>query len=198
MDRDTATRRGNARRTEILDGLIDLFLAEGFLGMSLEQLAGRLRCSKTTLYTVASSKEQLVTAVVRAFFRRSTDEVEERLAQEEGATERIGVYLEAIATALTPASPQFYADVNEFLPTREIYLHNTSVAAQRVQQLVTEAAGPEGAIDAEFIGAVAGSVMSSIQSGQLTKNTSMNDATAYRLLAELIVAGVFRSTRSRR
>jgi AcrR family transcriptional regulator len=71
----TRRSRGAARRTEILEGLIELFLAEGFSRFNLDDLATHLQCSKSTLYVVAPSKEQLITAVVRAFFRRATDQL---------------------------------------------------------------------------------------------------------------------------
>lgn len=182
--------RHSTRRAEILDDLVQIFLAEGFLCFSLEDLAVRLQCSKSTLYVVAPSKEQLITAVVRAFFRRATDRVEETLETEHDPVERIGVYLEAISRELAPASSRFFADLDAFEPAREIYLNNTAIAAQRVQQLVTETEPTGHTLDAAFIGAVAGTVMASIQRGELASTTSLTDAESYRLLADLIVAGV--------
>ncbi len=183
----TASR---TRRDEVLDGLVAMFLADGFLDLGLDDVAARLRCSKSTLYAVAPSKEQLITAVTREFFRRSTEQVEQRLAAEPDPRRRIRAYLDAIAEALAPASPAFYADVNDFAPAREVYRRNTAIAARRVQELVTEAKGPDGAVDATFVGAVAAAVMSSIQSGEMEASTSLGDATAYRLLADLIDASV--------
>ena len=58
------------RQTELLDQLEALFLAEGFAGFTLDDLAGRLHCSKSTLYALAGSKEQLAMRVVRHFFRK--------------------------------------------------------------------------------------------------------------------------------
>ncbi len=169
---------------------MEMFLAEGFLSFSLEDLAVRLQCSKSTLYGVAPSKEQLITAVVRAFFRRATDRVEERLERESDPVARIGTYLEAISGELSPASTSFFHDLGEFGPAREIYLRNTAIAARRVQDLVTAAKSEGQQLDAAFIGAVAGTVMEAIQRGEIESMTSLNDAASYRLLADLIVAGV--------
>jgi AcrR family transcriptional regulator len=174
----------------VLTGLIDLFLAEGFGGFSVEDLAARLQCSKSTLYAVAPSKEQLITAVVRAFFRRSTDRVEARLADEREPAARISEYLDAIAGELGPASPAFYADLDAYAPAREIYERNTAIAARRVQELVREAQHPGHPINAAFLGAVTAQAMASIQQGQMRKLTGMDDAAAYRALAELLAAGV--------
>jgi AcrR family transcriptional regulator len=185
-------RRPSARRTELLNGLVEIFLAEGFARFSLEDFATRLQCSKSTLYVVAPSKEQLITAVVRAFFRRATERVEARLAAETDPVRRISVYLEAIAGELAPAAAAFYTDLDSFEPAREIYSRNTVLAARRVRDLVGDAEQPGRPVDAAFIGAVAAKAMESIQQGELRTLTSLDDATAYRALADLIVAGVVR------
>jgi AcrR family transcriptional regulator len=190
------TTQRTARRDQIVDGLVTLFLAEGFRSFSIEDWSSRLQCSKSTLYLVAASKEQVITAVVRSFFRRATERVEACVAEESDPITRIGTYLEAISTELAPASPTFFADLGEFAPAREIYLQNTAIAAARVQELVA-AAGQEDSLDAAFVGAVAGTVMEAIQRGEIESMTSLNDAAAYRLLADLIVAGVTRSTSRR-
>ena len=63
----TSLAFGTRRRTELFDALIDLFLSEGFAHLTLDDIAARLRCSKSTLYTLAGSKEQLVRAAIRVF-----------------------------------------------------------------------------------------------------------------------------------
>jgi AcrR family transcriptional regulator len=181
---------GSARHSQILSGLVGLFLAEGFLVFSVEDFALRLQCSKSTLYGVAPSKEQLITAVVRAFFRGATERIEVRMELESDPVRRIGTYLDAIAVELAPASATFFADLDAFAPAGEIYTQNTAIAARRVQKLVKAAERPGHTLDAAFIGAVAGTVMESIQRGEMETVTSLNDAAAYRLLADLIVAGV--------
>src|SRR5664280_1475061 len=56
-------RKWTRRQSELFDRLVDLFLIEGFADLTLEDIAGRLRCSKSTLYALAHSKEQLAVAV---------------------------------------------------------------------------------------------------------------------------------------
>ncbi len=182
--------RGSARREELMDSLIGIFLAEGFAGFSVEDLAVRLQCSKSTLYAVAPSKEQLIAAVARAFFRRAADRVEARLATRTEPAERIAAYLDGIAAELAPASALFYADVDAFAPTREIYSRNTEIAARRVQQLVRDAERPGRPVDAVFVGAVVAQVMAAIQQGRIRELTGLDDAASYRALAHLIVSGV--------
>ena len=134
----TRTTQRSARRDEVLDGLVALFLAEGFRSFSIEDWAGRLQCSKSTLYLVAASKEQLITAAVRAFFRRATDRVEARVAEESDPIGRIGTYLEAISTELAPASARFFADASSIViarPGRAIALSTMNASPLRALRI---------------------------------------------------------------
>src|SRR5215203_4035793 len=124
-----------ARREELVELLISLFLRDGFAQLSLDEMARHAKCSKTTLYAVGASKEQIILAVVRAFFRRSTDEISARLDPHAPAADRIVTYLTLISEALAPATAYFFADLDAYPPAREIYQQNTKVAAAYVQQL---------------------------------------------------------------
>lgn len=181
--------RGSVRREELLDDLIALFLAEGFAGLSVGELAARMRCSRSTLYLVAPSKEQLVVEVVRTFFRRAADRIEARLAACPDPAERLGLYLTAVAEELEPASESFYADLAGFRPGADVYRENTRFAARRVQELVAEGvdAGVLRSVDASFVGAAVSQVMSAIQNGEIEAATGLVDADAYRHLADLVL-----------
>src|SRR4051812_23164241 len=126
---DIRSTRGQARRDELLDELVTLVLAEGFGTFTLDELARRLRCSKTTLYGLAASKEQLVVAVVKRFFQRATAAVEERAAAPADHREQISVYLLAVAEQLQPASPAVFADVAGLAPGPEVFGGNPRPAA---------------------------------------------------------------------
>lgn len=175
-------------RTDVLrDQIMEILLAEGFMSMQMSDLAARLSCSKSTLYAIAPSKEQLLVVIVRTFFRRATERVEAAVDPKAPAVQRIGAYLDAVAVELAPASPAFFADLERFAPAGDIYRQNTQIAAARVQALVLEAA-PD--IDPTFLGAVARLVMESIHRGDISRDTGLDDSAAYRALSALIRAGV--------
>lgn len=183
------------RRAELLDHLVEMFLAEGFRGFGIGDLAARLRCSRSTLYAVAPSKEQIVLVVVRAYFRRAAERIEERVAAEPDPALRLHVYLTAVADQLAPASAAFHRDLAAYPPAAEVYADNTALAARRVQQLVTAGvqAGAMRAVDpvdAVFVGAAVARVMSGIQSGAIGAATGLDDAAAYARLADLVTRGL--------
>ena len=184
----------SARQADVFQRLIALTLERGFAGYTLEQAAIVLRCSKSTIYALAGSREQLIRAVVVAFFRDAAGHVEERVAAETDPVRRIQVYLMAVADELRPASAQFMDDVAGFAPAREIYERNTAIAAERVKQLILDGIASDAFRDVPtaFIAEVVSSVMVRIQQREVAKNTGLTDAEAYADLANLIVNGIIK------
>ena len=184
----------SARQADVFRRLIALTLERGFAGYTLEQAAIVLRCSKSTIYALAGSREQLIRAVVVAFFRDAAERVEERVALEPDPARRVEAYLLAVADELLPASAQFMDDVAAFPPAREIYERNTAIAAQRVRELILD--GIENKVfrdvPSAFIAEVVSSVMVRIQQREVFASTGLTDAEAYADLASLVVNGIIR------
>jgi AcrR family transcriptional regulator len=181
-----------SRREALLDGLVDLFLAEGVAQLTLADIAARLRCSKSTLYALGPSKEQLVAAAVRRFFRTAAEEVEQRVVAHRRASDRLAVYLGAVADALRPASDAFMRDVVRHPSGAEVYRRNTELAAGRVGDLIRDGVKQREfrEVHAAFIADVIASTMERIQSGEIARATGMSDAEAYDELAALVVHGL--------
>ena len=182
--------RASVRQDELIQELIELFIREGFLGLSIEDIARELKRSKSTLYSVADSKEQIFVAVARAFFRRATARIEEQLQDADERHGRIGSYLKAISDEFASASPQYFADLDAFSPTRDIYRANMDAASQRVQDLVLEAVPETSRADATFLGTVAAQIMEAVHRGEIEQSTGLEHPAAYRALGNLIEAGV--------
>ena len=181
-----------ARRTELFDALIHLFLAGGFANLTLDDIAARLKCSKSTLYTLADSKEQLVRAATVHFFRRATEMVEARVAKVIGPRDGITTYLSAVGEALSVASDRFMTDLDAFAPAREVYEKNTRIAARRIQELITEGVntGEFRKVNAAFAADLAATMMVRIQRGEVRSGTGLDDARAYRELAAILTRGI--------
>jgi AcrR family transcriptional regulator len=182
-----------ARRADLLDRLCDLFLAEGFAHFTLGDLAARLHCSKSTLYTLADSKEQLAVRVVGHYFKRATDHVEQRGVHGiDDVAERVRAYLDAASEALRPASRQFIDDVAAQSATRETYEANARAAADRLCGFIDEgvARGAFRPVRAAFVAEVIGRTVSGIQRGEVGANTGLTDAEAFAELAQFLLGGL--------
>jgi excisionase family DNA binding protein len=186
--------RLTTRQRQLVDELVDLFLAEGFARLTLDEVAARLGCSKRTLYALADSKEQLAVRAVRFFFRRSTDQVEAAIARTRSPATKVTRYLEAVAEALRPAGEEFRRDLAHTAATREVYEQNTAAAAGRVRQLIDEGIQADAfrPVSAALVGEVVTATMRRITSGEIGRATGLDDAQAYAELARLVVAAVRR------
>lgn len=185
-------RRGAARRDELFDALVDLLLAEGFRAFTLDDVAARLRCSKRTLYGLAGSKEQLVTAAVVRFFRSATGRVEAAVAARSDPSERLAAYLRAVSAELAPASARFFEDLASFPPAAEIYERNTRAAAGRIREIIADGveSGAFRDVHVGFAAEVIASTMEAIQQRRIAGTTGLADAEAYEQLATLLVGGL--------
>jgi len=185
-------RTEGTRRQKLLDELEALFLAEGFNNLTVDELCRRLRCSKSTLYTVAESREQIVQAVVRHFFARSTAAVEAQLDPEASAATRIVTYLAAVGEAMKRNSYAFYADMVTYRPTAEIYRLNSQAATRRVQAMIEEGVR-EGAFrpaDASLAALTVAHLMNGVQSGEVLEATGLSAGEAFTELGELLIHGL--------
>ncbi len=180
------------RAAGLLEGLIALYLAEGFVAFGVGDLAARLHCSRSSLYRVAPSKEQIIQTAVRRYFRRAAERIEERVSSEPDAGRRLQVYLAAVSEELAPATERFYADIAAYPPARELYEENTRRAAQRVGDLVIDGvqAGSLRSVNARFVGAAVAEVMTAIQAGRIEAAAGLDDADAYLALSDLVYRAV--------
>ncbi|WP_261618824.1 TetR/AcrR family transcriptional regulator [Pseudarthrobacter equi] len=192
MQQRSGLNFATVRRAELFDELVDLFLAEGFAHLTLDEIAARLRCSKSTLYTLSGSKEQLVRAATVHFFRRETNTIDAKLSVTTGSRNRIAAYVSAVGEALSVASEQFMADLNAFAPAREVYEQNIGIAAKKVQDLITEGVvkGDFRQVHAAFAGDLVATMMMRIQQGSVRGHAGLDDAGAYRELATILTAGI--------
>ncbi|WP_067440222.1 TetR/AcrR family transcriptional regulator [Nocardioides jensenii] len=185
-------RRRTARQLDLLDRLVDLMTSEGFSEFTLDDIATRMRCSKTTLYALAPSKPELVVEVVKQYFRNSVPRMEESVAAVEAPADRVTAYLLAVADYLAPLSRDFMDDLATFAPAAEVYRTNTIAAANRIRDLIAEgiAAGQFRAVNAAFAAEMVAATMFEIQRGELFARLEMSDSEAYTELASLVVGAL--------
>ncbi|WP_007024013.1 TetR/AcrR family transcriptional regulator [Saccharomonospora iraqiensis] len=186
------SRSPTRRQLAVLDELEELFLTDGFVSFTLDDLAARLRCSKTTLYALAPSKEQLAVKVVARFFKGAAERIEQRIAGITDARETVRTYLAGVAAELDRASPVFMADVAAFEPARAVYELNSEAAASRIRRFIADGVrqGVFREVHAGLIAELAAVLIESIQTGAVRTRTGVSDAEAFTALGELLLDGV--------
>lgn len=185
-------RQPTARQRALLSELEAIFLAEGFSQFTLDDLAARLRCSKSTLYALAPSKEQLAVKVVAHFFKGAAELLEERIAGIDDARKILGDYLAGISEYLNRASAAFMNDIAEFAPARDAYQLNSRAAARRIRSFIDRgvADGVFREVHARLIAEMAGLIIEGIQTGVIGHRTGVTDAEAFTALSELLLGGL--------
>lgn len=185
-------RNEGPRRQQLLDELEALFLAEGFSSLTVDELCRRLRCSKSTLYSVAETREQIVQAVVRHFFARSTAQVEAQLDPNDRAATQVVTYLAAVGAAMKRNSYAFYADMVTYRPTAEIYRLNSQAASRRIQELIEDGVrkGEFRSADASLAALTVAHLMDGVQSGEVLDATGLSAGEAFTELGELLIHGL--------
>lgn len=187
-----------ARREDLVQRIEDIFLAEGFMSVTMAELTERLRCSKATLYSVAPTKEQLVILATKRFFGSSAEAIELEVAAQQDPRIRITTYLGGVAEAMRRNSREFYADMIAFEPTAEIYRRNTATAAERVRELIDEGidSGVFGAADGMFASQLVALAIEGVQSGVLLDRTGLSAADAFAELGHLLLNGLLHQSSS--
>ena len=175
---------------------MDLFLAEGFSQLTLDEVAAGLGCSKRTLYALAASKEQLAVLAVRHFFKRSTDQVESAIARTR--TRPPGHPLPGGGRRGAAAGQPRVSRRRRQLPPGGGDPTGTNTCPPRVRELIDEGirAGAFRQVSAAFVGEVVTATMRRITTGEIAAATGLNDAEAYAELARLVVAAVRRDRSS--
>jgi AcrR family transcriptional regulator len=185
-------RQLTLRQRALLAELEWLFLAEGFIGFTLDDLAAKTHCSKSTLYALAPSKEQLAVRVVARFFKGAAEMLEERIAGLTDAREIVGEYLAGISEYLDRASAAFMRDINDFAPARAAYELNSRAAAARIRAFINQgvADGVFREVHATLIAEMAGLLVEGIQTGVVGARAGVSDAEAFTALSELLLEGL--------
>ena len=187
-----ARRNADARREDLIGQLEAIFLEEGFSAMTVDDLCRRLRCSKSTLYTIAGSREQIIQKVTRHFFERSTASVEAEISEETDPATRIVKYLEGVGAAMRRNSRAFYIDMVSYEPTAEIYRLNSQAAARKVQGMIEEGsmAGAFRPTDAALAAQVVALVIDGVQSGEVLQETGLSAGEAFAEIGQLLIHGL--------
>lgn len=181
-----------ARLEALIAQAADIILTEGFMSVTMDELAQRLACSKATLYSVSGTKHQLVQSITRHFFITSAEEIERAVAEESDPRQRVRTYLAGVGTAMRRHSPVFYDDMVNYEPTARIYRKNSEAAARRVHELIDEGvqAGVFRDVNGTFAAQVVAVTIDALQSGALLRSTGLSAGDAFSELGDLILDGL--------
>ena len=156
-----AEARLGARHREVLDELEVLFLADGFSGFSVRELAAHVGCSRRTLYEVAPSKDELVLIVLDRFLHRVGRAALESIDTRQSFADQITSYFLG-GIELQRLTHVFGEDLADDAAARRLFDRHYGFVMAVTEQLVTDgvAAGEFRAVDPAIVaGILAGTGM---------------------------------------
>ncbi|MFF7656778.1 TetR/AcrR family transcriptional regulator [Streptomyces sp. NPDC007983] len=185
-------RLDEERRNELLAHLQGIVLEEGFARLTVDALAARLQCSKTTLYAISSSRHHLVATVLKSFFRDAAEQVEQEIVAVEDPARQIAAYLAAVGAQMQRMSAACYDDMLDDDATREIYTVNSMAATRRVGEMIHAGveSGEFRAVHAEFVSQAVGLLIDGIHSRELLGPTRLSSGDAFIELSNLVLAAL--------
>jgi AcrR family transcriptional regulator len=127
------------QREELLDRIAEIVSAEGFSDLRVGDLAKRLSCSRTTLYKLAPSKDELVLAICDRIADASYAEALQA-SSEPGLSQadRITRWLEVVTRRQGNCSLAFWRDVSEWEPSARLFLAKNERGVGHVQGFIEE------------------------------------------------------------
>jgi len=131
----------SARLRRLLKDLEALMMAEGFLHLSTDDVARRLRCSKATLYRLAPSREELFELVVERWLARVRDTGWKELAEEKTwPAKLVGFLTQPIRLRTREASHKFVHDMRDFPGGYRIWLAHQHQRMATLEAIIDQGA----------------------------------------------------------
>ena len=105
----------------MLDVVEAVFLREGIRGMRIGEIAAEAACSRSTLYELAPSKEDLLLLVLDRVLRRILRHGAEAIERATDPVERVRALMMTGALEFAALGPQFLEDVGQHAPSRRLF-----------------------------------------------------------------------------
>jgi len=134
-------RPDDKRREQLLDQLQSLILKEGFCHLRVGTLADRLHCSRSTLYKLAPSKEDLIRLVVKRYMGAVLTDAEREAEKLTGAADKIMCFSDVVDSRQALGSVQFWRDVRDTPQVAELLAEKRTRGYLVVRRFLDEGVG---------------------------------------------------------
>jgi AcrR family transcriptional regulator len=125
------------RQREILDGLEEIIITEGFRHLTVGSLASRLHCSRATMYELAPTKDELVLVVLDRRLRRVGHFGARALATEAEPGDRLEAFMLAGAE-LRPESLRLTDDIAAHPAAQRLLNEHWRYATAIIEEIIAD------------------------------------------------------------
>jgi AcrR family transcriptional regulator len=132
-------RRFSPRQEEVLDVVEAVFLREGIRAVRIGELAAEASCSRSTLYELAPSKEDLLLLVLDRMMRRIMQRGALAIEQAADPVARVRALMTSGALDLSALGPRFMEAVRQHPPARLLYDRRVAEGRDALESLIEQA-----------------------------------------------------------
>ncbi|MCC6764440.1 MAG: TetR/AcrR family transcriptional regulator [Deltaproteobacteria bacterium] len=192
--------RASPRAEQILEGLEQIFLGEGFRKVTIGDLVRRLRCSRQTLYQLAETKPALVLRVLDRCLARIRRKGIEASSARHDIRERIVALVEPGVTELRGASQSFFADVAAFPAAKRLLQRHQAVRRKEAEALIRDGIrqGAFRRFDSRLAAEVFFAAVQRVMDPAFLAAVGLSPSDAIRQAEELLLSGLMPRTARRR
>jgi AcrR family transcriptional regulator len=185
-------REWEERERRLLDALEELILAEGFTSLRLEDIAARLAVSRSTLYRLAPSKQELIELIIDRMFRHMGKRAREAVEEASDPARRVAAYLGAGTATVRAGSLAFSRDLEANPQTRAIYDRHQQIGMEMLARLIDEGvrAGRFRQVPAAFVMQVADAAHGRLRDPDVLQALGMTHAQAIDGLIGILLEGI--------
>lgn len=129
------------RQEEVLDVVEAVFLRDGIKGVRIGELAAEASCSRSTLYQLAPSKEDLLLLVLDRMLRRIMRRGAQAIAEARDPVDRVRAMMTSGALDLGALGPQFLEAIRRHPPARLLFDRRLADGREMLERLIADAVG---------------------------------------------------------
>ncbi|AKK05392.1 hypothetical protein CMUST_05270 [Corynebacterium mustelae] len=178
------------RQRALFSDILQSFLSDGFETFTIDGATKKFHCSKSTIYSLGRSRDEVIRRILISFFREVTRRTDLALRNYKSPKSALENYFHAIGNALEPASAAFMRDLAKEAVAREIYDTNTKAATRKIADLIEKgiATGDFNTENPDFIAALIATGLEQIQQGVFSELIDAHQA--YRQFGTLLLHGL--------
>lgn len=184
--------RFSARQEEVLDVVEQVFLREGLRAVRIGPLAAEARCSRSTLYELAPSKEELLLIVLDRMMNRIMSRGVEAIRRESDPVEQIRAMLTSGALDFAPLGPRFMEAVRDYPPAKLLFDRRIADSRDAFELLVRQgvSAGDYRPVDPRVVAEAIFVVVLRFTEPEFVRSAGVSSSEALHACVDLVVDGL--------
>lgn len=186
------TARFSPRQEEVLDVIERVLLREGIGALRMGRLADEAGCSRSTLYELAPSKEELLLLVLDRMMRRIARTGWAAVQAQTDPAARVRVMLTGGALDASALGPRFLEAVSSHPPARDLYERWLATGVDALEALIADAvaAGQFRPVRAAVVAEAMAATVLRFTDPRFAHATSVETRDALAELVELLFEGL--------